>query len=281
MNNDIDFEFYIINQTNYIKINMSIPKIFYKSSIEDIKKSIKYEQVKENKGGLGKSAILQRSEKIYIQTPKMYCPFGVSNYNGNYSISLSCASNGKNKDIEQFEELMNKLDDCIIEEIIENKEWIDCLNISQKHKNNGNKDILKNLVEGFYSSNLKYSGKKDKNGNEYPPLLKIKLPKYKDGNYVTTIWSKSGKETDKLTDENIMDRIPKGSHVRVLFQVQTVWFSSGTKCGVSFNAVQMKVYTKKNENKCLMVNEDSESDENENETKMKDDEFNEFDEMDM
>lgn len=229
---------------------MSAPKIFYKASSSDLKKSLKYDKVKDNKGGLGKSAILSRSEKIYIQTPKMYCPFGVNEYNGNYSLSLSFGTKEPNENIENFEKFMKSFDDIIVDEIIDNKDWLSCLNVSKKIKD---RDVLKTVVEGYYTTLVKESSKNDANGNPYPSMMRIKLPKYQDGNYATTLWTSKGDETDKLTDETIHERIPKGCNIRVLFQVQKIWFSGGTKCGCSINAVQMKVYKpKENTNKCLM-----------------------------
>ena len=89
-----------------------------------------------------------------------------------------------------------------------------------------------------------------------PSWLKIKLPKYTDGNYATTLWTSKGEPTDKLTDETIFERIPKGCNIRMLFQVQKIWFSGKTKCGCIINAIQMKVYKPKNNtNKCLMEND--------------------------
>ena len=230
-------------------------KILYKASSSDLKKSLKYDPIKDNKSGMGRSAILKRSEKVYIQTPKMYCPFGVSDYNGNYSISLSFSKrDDKNGNIEKFEKFMNSLDEMIVEEIVNNKKWLECLNVSKKIKK---KEIIKTVVEGFYTNVVKESSKKDLNGNVYPSLLKIKIPKYKDGNFVTTLWTKNGEETEKLTDGTIHDRIPKGCSIRVLFQVQKIWFSGGTKCGCSLNAIQMKVYkNKSNTNKCLLNNDE-------------------------
>jgi hypothetical protein len=232
---------------------MSTPRIFYKASSSDLKKSLKYDPVKDNKNGLGQSAILSRSQKIYIQTPKMYCPFGVNEYDGKYSVSVSFGTKEPNEDMITFEKFMNSLDDMIIDEIIDNKKWLECLNVSKKIKD---RDTIKTVIEGFYTPLVKESTKKDMNGNPYPSMLKIKLPKYTDGNYATTLWTSKGEPTDKLTDETIFERIPKGCNIRMLFQVQKIWFSGKTKCGCIINAIQMKVYKPKNNtNKCLMEND--------------------------
>lgn len=241
------------NQTNRLK--MSSYTVLYNSNITDLKETIKCYDLCSNPSGHGKSIPINRSNKMYLETPKMYLPFGVSEYNNKYSLSLSFKNNNDDDKITRFEKLISDFDEHVIEQIINNDEWLSCLNVNKKIKD---KDILKTVVEGFYSSNLKTTEKTDANGNKYPSMLKVKLPCYNDGNFSTTMWTNKGNPTEKLTIENVHERIPKGSYIRVLFQIQKVWFSAGTKCGVTFNAVQMKVYPpKKQQNECLMIDDGS------------------------
>lgn len=222
-----------------------------------------FEEPTLNAGGQGYSSRVNKSNGgLYIQTPKIYCPFGVNVYvpdNGapKYSLSISLRDVETDTKVKQFADFCNNLDEHIVNYTLEHDKWLDQLNVG-KAKSKG-KAVLETVVDGFYTSVVKQSRPKD--GKTYPPMINLKLQQYKDGNFVTSLFNKKGKQIGPLTPETIKDQIPPQSYVRLVFQVQKVWFSGGTKYGVTLNATQLKVYPVKKETGCMMVHSDDEESE--------------------
>ena len=228
-----------------------------------------------NAGGHGYTSRINKSSGgLYIQTPKIYCPFGVNVYVPDkgipkYSLGVSLRDIETDTKVKEFGDFCKKLDESIVNYTLENDKWLDQLNVG-KAKSKG-KAALEAVVDGFYSPIVPQP--KTVNGRTYQPIIKLKLPRYKDGNFSTSLFSKSGKLIGPLTEETIKDQIPPQSYVRMVFQVQKVWFSGGTKYGVTLNATQLKVYPVKKQTGCMMVHsEDEESDVEEEEENVVSDE---------
>jgi len=224
---------------------------------------VTFEEPTLNGGGQGYSSRVNKSNGgLFIQTPKIYCPFGVNIYvpdNGSpkYSLSISLRDTDSDTKVKQFDEFCKKLDEHIVNYTLENDKWLDQLNVG-KAKTKG-KAALEAVVDGFYTTVVKQSRSKD--GKQYPATINFKLPQYRDGNFSTTLFNKKGKMIGPLTEDTIKDQIPPQCYVRLVFQVQKIWFSGGTKYGVTLNATQLKVYPVKKETGCMMVHSDDEESE--------------------
>lgn len=224
---------------------------------------VSFEEPTLNAGGQGYSSRVNKSSGgLFIQTPKIYCPFGVNIYlpdNGSpkYSLSISLRDSETDSKVKEFDDFCKKLDEHIVNYTLEHDKWLDQLNVG-KAKSKG-KAVLETVVDGFYTTIVKQS--KPKDGKTYPAMINFKLPQYKDGNFATSLFNKKGKMIGPLTEDTIKDQIPPQCYVRLVFQVQKIWFSGGTKYGVTLNATQLKVYPVKKETGCMMVHSDDEESE--------------------
>jgi len=229
--------------------------------------SMSLEKPTLNMGGQGYSSRINPSKGgLYIQTPKIYCPFGANVYvpdhgRPKYSLSISLRDKDTDTKVKEFADFCEKFDTFMIENTLNDDSFLEQLNVG-KAKSKG-KSALEAVVDGFYTPVVKQG--KTKNGKTYPAMINIKLSQYRDGNFVTSLFDKRGKMIGPITEETIKDQIPPQSHVRLVFHVQKVWFSGGTKYGITLNATQLKVYPPKKEQGCMMVHSDDEESDNEEE----------------
>ena len=152
--------------------------------------------------------------KIRINTPKCFLPFGVSEFNGNYSIPFSLNSDDIDG-INSFKKFLKSFDEynCKIAE----------QNSQQWFKKTYNLDTITEL----YNPTLKQSNK------DYPPIFKAKLP-FKNGNLECSIYDN---ERNLIT----LGNVKKGCYVEAIIECNGIYFVS-KEFGVSWKIVQLKVY---------------------------------------
>jgi len=196
-----------------------------------------FSEPKRNKYG-GKSVyMLYDGAPLTIQTPKMYLPYGLTEYpvkdsSGNdttkfdFSLKLSFKDHDKKKDVALFLEKMKDMSEVLLTEAENNSvKWF-----KKKH----NRDVLKAL----FSNIVQYS--KDKETGEpstqWPPTVKAKVYQKSDN----CTFNCETFNTDK-EEVDFRENVVKGSYVQGLMSCSGVWFAGG-KFGVSWVMKQMIVW---------------------------------------
>ena len=209
-------------------------------------KQIQFSEIKKNKRGGATSYLrydnpkIGKQHTIYLQTPKMYCPFGASafkqkdsNEAARYSLNLSFRGSNENSNVKELHDKFVNLDEYLLEQVMKNKEWINVLNLK------GKKVSVDSLA--FIHSPMIRSNKNAKDNTEYPPNLNVKLPtKYESNEFITEIFDKNKKKLN-VDFNNIEEIIPPRCEVRALLHVSAVWFVGG-KFGITVRASQLVVY---------------------------------------
>ena len=209
-------------------------------------KNVTFSDVKTNKRG-GKTVYLKyknpmsnKEHPIYLQTPKMYCPFGASAFKSEeksndaprYSLNLSFRGEKENPTIKELSIKLQQVDDYTVKNVLRDKEWLEILGLHKK------KDLTPEMVEMVHTSLVRESTKDD---SIYPPNLNIKLPvKFGTEQFMTEIFNKK-KEKVEITYENIGTVIPGRGEVRGLLHIASIWFVGG-KFGITVRASQLVVY---------------------------------------
>lgn len=168
---------------------------------------------------------------LSIQTPSMFCPFGVSKYvkegeREKYSIQVSFKDMEKKASIMRFFENQRAIDEKLIQDGITNsKEWL--------KKPNASRDVL----DALYTHTIKFPVDKETGEvtNKYAPTMKVSMP-FKDGKFTFDVYDSYQNQID-ITDMDL-----KGSQITMILGC-TVWIAAG-KYGVTWKVLQMKVIPK-------------------------------------
>ena len=115
---------------------------------------------------------------LYLQTPRMHCPFGLSRFGESeadwkYSLDLSFRGLDRNPSIQGFYEAFQKFDAQLINEsVTQSQAWF--------KKKSQSVEVSKAL----YTPQIRVARDKETGepNDEFPPTFKIKLP-WRDGNF--------------------------------------------------------------------------------------------------
>lgn len=227
---------FFINKT----INMSA-KVF---TVEELLKNltnVSFSDLKRQKSGYVSWVNVKdkgRMKRIYVKTPKMFAPFGATNYNagdvGNnkkFSVALSFKGDEESEDLQKLKQLLLKLDEMVIDKTHENKDW---------RKQIAKKAVSRDVIETNYTRVLRENEDSEK---KYPALVNLKaLVSWKDGEAsVGTKVYDTNKNTLDITFDNFDEVIPKLTDLKCIFQVASVWFIN-KKFGLTLKLVQAKVF---------------------------------------
>lgn len=165
------------------------------------------------------------NEPFQISTSTFYCPFGVKSINKEWSnfqeYNVDCyINNSSNEKSVAFKTFIETLDASIQKLAMENL-----------HLFGGNK-----------SSNTSYSSILRENGS-YPKLIKIQLPRDKNGNFETVLFDNL-KNKIPITEDNINELLSKGKIFRCILECSKIWFYND-KIGSIWNCAQIKLSEKK------------------------------------
>ena len=148
------------------------------------------------------------SKKVFIQTPEMKAPFGISEYIADgqpipkYSLDVSFQDN------DNFKQLIDSIDRMLIDHgVHESTTWF-------------GKPMSVDVISELYRPLVKPSKQPEK----YAPTMKFKLHPTR-----TKIWERESKSP--LT----MEDITKGSKVKILFSISPIWFVNkqfGVSCTI-------------------------------------------------
>lgn len=183
-----------------------------------------------NKFSLGKSGraikLLYDKQPFQICTTTLYTPFGVKNIAKDWSnfneYWIDCSLNqSPNENSTNFRNFIDELDKKIKELVNENK----------------------NLFSNF-SDNLQYNNILRENKN-YPKLVKLQLPRDKNGNFESFIFDENKKKI-KVTESAIDEILSKGKTFKCIIECSKIWVFNG-KIGSIWSIAQLKLTEQKNE----------------------------------
>ena len=174
-------------------------------------------------GDFGRIApVRYRGFNLAIQTPKMLIPFGVSNFDGKYSLDVSFDG-------------MTHTADCKLSNFLTRMQKFDALVQELAKKNNW----LKNK-QHIYCKQVKHVLTEDGEiNNNYAPKIRAKIPIY-GGEVKCMLFDHAGKVID-LNPRDIEQQITKGSDIRLILQCTGVWIA-GSKYGVSWKVKQAQIF---------------------------------------
>lgn len=180
-----------------------------------------------------------RMKRIYVKTPKMFAPFGATNYNAGdasqknkFSVALSFKGIDENEELQKLKELLQKLDQTVVDNTYKNKEW---------RKQISKKTVSRDVIETNYAP--VYREGNDDGEKKYPGLFNLKASvQWKDGepSVATKVYDTNKKEL-AVDFENYGEVIPKLTDLKCIFQVASVWFIN-KKFGLTLKLVQAKVF---------------------------------------
>jgi len=177
-------------------------------------------------------------KRIFVKTPKMFAPFGATNYNPNnvatmnnkFSVALSFKGEDTNQELAELKTLLEKLDSLVIDHTCEEKDWSKQIN---------KKKVSREVIESSYTRVLKEKEEDAK----FPALFNLKAQiSWKEGQpYVGTKVYNTQKESLDINFENFAEVLPKLTDMKCIFQVASVWFIN-KKFGLTLKLVQAKIF---------------------------------------
>ena len=177
-------------------------------------------------------------KRIYVKTPKMFAPFGATNYNPNnvaamnnkFAVALSFKGEDTNKEIADLKTLLGGLDKLVIDHTCSHKDWSKQIN---------KKKCSRDVIESSYTRVLKEVEEDAK----FPALFNLKAQiNWRDG--VPCVGTKvynTQKESLPIDFDNFGQVLPKLTDMKCIFQVASVWFIN-KKFGLTVKLVQAKVF---------------------------------------
>lgn len=159
--------------------------------------------------------VMYDKEGLQFCTSTLYSPFGVKSFMKTWSpfasYTMDCyVNNGEN---EVFDNFFIKLEETI-------------------------EKLVKEYDE---TSQLEYQPIMRQNGS-YPKLLKIQLPRDKNGNFECFVFDQD-KKSIKVNDSNIEEVLCKKTSFKTIVKCSKVWIYNG-KVGTTWDLVQLKVSPK-------------------------------------
>jgi len=227
---------------------------------------------KQGKGGFLSFVnykVNDKSQRLIIQIPKMFSPFGASCYKKEelpkgqlpkYNVGLSLDTTDKK--IKALKDFLLSLDKLACKTAASNKDWLKQLAYKNKKKKSKS-EVAEDLEDNKYSSIIKES-----RNEKYPDTFTPKVPiDWKNSQPALQVYNKQKQKLD-ITFDNIEQLLPKLSELKGLVQVSHVWFVSG-KFGITLKLLQALSYPKETLSGLSLLDdsddEEAESDEEEEE----------------
>ena len=174
---------------------------------------------------------------LVLQTPSLPSPFGLSMFDKSgppkYSVDLAMRGyQGENAKVKAFYDALSALDEHMIDLGVKNsKLWF-------------KSEMKRELVTAFYTPCVRFGKDKDGNQTSYPPTLKIKLVRNREGTDFECQFydqnSKGDPHAQPLKGVPIEEMLVRKVEATALIQCTSVWFAGG-KFGLSWKAVQMRL----------------------------------------
>ncbi len=190
--------------------------------------TISFSQIEKKNNQYNIVNLYSENDRIYLNLPKLHCPFGITKYVNNgkekYSLNVSITE-------QQSPEIFNfieNIDDLVTDNFLENKSWLDTL---EQPLNSSRKDIEK-------------LGNKLINKQEnYHPYLNLKLIYDDKQQFYCNILKcdKEGKYTQLRTIEDIKSILYKKMYVKSQIIISNVWIMKD-KYGITLKPKKIVFY---------------------------------------
>jgi hypothetical protein len=225
---------------------MSVDRIIIKSKDFDPRK-LSFKEVRTLKDiGAQFAPVEYDGKKLYLQTPEMIVPYGISQYKGKegeepdenapWSVDLSFSGHEDNPEISEFMSKLHAVED-IIKEFAYQNNWKK--DNKSKDPKKRNKSVSKEVLQTLISSIVRYStGPKsvDSNGNpKYPPTMKIKVPCVK-GNFLCEVYDE---DKNPVTVTPLNQMLIKGTRAKCLLECGAVFI--GSNISLTWKLSQVKI----------------------------------------
>ena len=177
---------------------------------------------------------------VYIETPELINPFGLSFFDGakgatedakSWSIVLKASGgkNGNQEDIDRFFKFLKDLDDKIIDYGLLHSQTL-----FKKKYDESQRAIVVDLL---YNRGVKSSVGKD--GTVYPDQIKLKVMKNENMLPDVNVFKNSATPMTLSSWEDLQALVPKGTPLKAIIQPR-VYFVNG-KFGTNFRVLQIKL----------------------------------------
>lgn len=180
---------------------------------------------------------------VYLQTPKMWAPFGPSAPSDKYptsfpkwNLTMSFKNDGTNEELAKFEKLLNDIDTRIKEH-------------GKEMASTYFPGIKPEKLDDMFELNFTSLVKPPKEGTNYPASLAPKVP-VNDGKFNISVY-------DSSRNEMQFDKIPKGSTVIGILQIKSLYFAGKGAWGVTLGLPQLLVFPSKKLQGCQIQVDES------------------------
>lgn len=177
-----------------------------------------------------------REERFTFQTPKMACPFGLSESKPNegeapkYSLELSFGN--PSRAMQRYHKIVGDFDEKMKNVSIENcKAWFKRTKMSMDIANENYTNHLRRYKD---PETGEFTGK-------YADTVRFKLPQTDSGAFRTEFYDEEGMRIEIASPEDLKKYVTKGCKVIAIVQCSSVWFVNG-KYGVSWSVVQAQLF---------------------------------------
>ena len=166
-------------------------------------KSLRYNKYKNG---------MKLGSRLYIQTPMVRCPFGISQYPNQHgeTYSLELDLSKRTKKTREFRELIQRLD--------------------ANHQ-----ELLHENSAAWHNNDKKFEYKESVKNN----ILRVKLPTTKNNAFITKFYNESGDE--------VSGNISKNCDIVCIVELTGIWTSeqeTQVNCGANWNVSQCRIIEK-------------------------------------
>ena len=203
----------------------------------------KYSEIKTLSSGSKSIYVNYGSQKLRVQTPVMFMPYGIGegfedktiknpevkkNVDKKYDITISFKGVDENPKIQTFLDKMKEIEQEIIDKAFENREaWF-------KDDYDGNKAF----VARMFSPMIKID-KDKKTGKvigKYPPTFRAKIPY--DGENDKFTFDALDMENNEIDFKEVLPKL-KGGKTQLIIEIASIWIAGG-KYGLTWKVVSAK-----------------------------------------
>jgi len=229
---------------------------------------LRYSEVRTLASGSKSVYINYGTQKLRIQTPVMYMPYGIGegyedknaknvevkkNIDKKYDLTLSFKGVEENPKIQVFLEKMRQIESEIIDKAFENREaWF-------KDDYDGNKAFVARMFSQMIK--IDKDPKTGKTVGKYPPTLRVKIPY--DGVTDTFKFDALDMECNEINFTDIINKL-KGGKTQLIIELTGIWMAGG-KYGCTWKVISGKFQLSQSNKMAFIEDSDTEKQNNDDE----------------
>jgi hypothetical protein len=228
----------------------------------------RYADIKTLASGSRSIYVNYGAQKLRIQTPVMYMPYGIGegyedktiknpevkkNVDKKYDLTISFKGFDENAKIKMFLDKMREIETEIIDKAFENREpWF-------RDDYDGNKAFVSRMFSPMIK--IDKDPKTGKTVGKYPPTLRVKIPY--DGVNDKFNFDTFDMENNETVFNDIMGKL-KGGRTQLIIELTGIWIAGG-KFGCTWKVISAKFQLSQNNRPKFIEDSDTEKVEDEEE----------------